>query len=161
MNDHSQIIGFRITAALAPVLVLGAFQFFLNEPTSANASNAFVADTFLLPEIPSDLSLDQETSRGFDAVSSPFWFVESGLPAPELPTINLPIKPPIANDPVFTLSAVLPSPTKSFAVVNGKARSQGDEIEPGWTLVLIDGDGRSIILQHTSGRKLRVSMKQN
>ncbi len=95
-------------------------------------------------------------------VSSPFWFQEEELFMPEEP---LDIPPEYQSmtepDPEFVLTTVLPSKNNPLAVINGKARSTGDEIVKGWTLYKIMGNERYVILKHESGRRVKVQMSRN
>jgi hypothetical protein len=160
MNDQSQILGFRCIALFCPVLAVLAFQFVQGEPANAGASTAAVEFT-ALPHIPEGYGIQSQELQTFQAVPSPFWFEEIKHLDPVMPQYSRPAAPLDVPDPIFTLSAVLPSTPKSFAVINGKTHSEGDEIEPGWKLVKIAGQDRYIIMEHSTGRRVRVRMNTN
>lgn len=92
-------------------------------------------------------------------MASPFKFESE--PAPE-PRATLPQRPlperRTEPEVEFLLTAVMPSPSRPLAVINGKARRIGDAVEPGWVLTMIDGDARRVILTHISGRTRTVEM---
>jgi hypothetical protein len=92
-------------------------------------------------------------------VASPFKFENE--PASE-PRVTLPQRrapePRAEPEVEFLLTAVMPSPSRPLAVINGKARRIGDAVEPGWVLTMIDGDARRVIATHISGRTRTVEM---
>lgn len=157
MNDRSLLHGFCLAAVVGPMAAVGAFQFVINEPANAHA-NMMTAEFLSLPVIPSGSEYSEQVQRSLEPMSSPFWFEEVEMSLLMMPTVFRPDDPGSASDPVFTLSSVLPSASKSFAVINGKAHGIGDEIEPGWTLVKIAGQERFVIIKHTSGRRIRAQM---
>lgn len=161
MNNLTQVLGFRVAAVLCPAIAVGAFQFAMSEPAKAKASGD--STQFLpLPTIPEwTEGVDQRAERSFVA-PSPFWFEEVELRLPDMPVVVRPEETDIEEpDPVFVLTAVLPSTNKSYAVINGKPKAVGDEIAKGWTLNKISGKERYVIIKHTSGRRLRVLMSQH
>ena len=157
MNEQSQILGFRMMALLGPMVAVGVFQFVMNEPASVMASE-INAEFRSLPTVPAVVETAGPDDPQSFAASSPFWFEEVELSLPVMPLVARPVEADELFDPDFTLSAVLPSANKSYAVINGKARAQGDEVEPGWTLIKIAGKDRYVIMKHSSGRRLRVLM---
>jgi hypothetical protein len=161
MNNQSQVLGFRIAAVLCPVIAIGAFQFAMNEPANAKASGD--STQFLpLPTIPDWADVVEQHTDGSVVSPSPFWFEEVEMRLPEMPLVVRPEDTEIEEpDPVFVLTAVLPSNSKSYAVINGKPRAVGDEIAKGWTLNKISGKDRYVIIKHTSGRRVRVLMSQH
>lgn len=114
-----------------------------------------------MPELPVVVpsgAVPQPTPRG--AVQSPFKFLareESPQHTDRPARRGLP-HPQSVPDPEFTLTAVMPSPARPLAVINGKARRIGDEIEPGWVLSAIDGDARRVVLTHRTGRLMTLGM---
>ncbi len=159
MKDKSQLQGFCLFALLGPMVAVGVFGFAMNEPASANAGG--LKTEFLpLPEIPTVANKSIKNEKAPIPNSSPFWFEEVEMSLPVMPNVARSAEPNAKPDPVFRLSSVLPSASKSFAVINGKARSIGDEIEPGWILVKISGQERFVIIKHTSGRRVRVLMSR-
>jgi len=161
MNNQTQVLGFRIAAVLCPVIAIGAFQLVMNEPANANAGGH--STQFLpLPAIPEwEDSVEQHADPSSD-VASPFWFEEIEMQLPDMPLVVRPKDTEIeVPDPMFVLTAVLPSTNKSYAVINGKPLAVGDMVAKGWTLNKISGEDRYVIIKHTSGRRLRVLMSQH
>lgn len=161
MNNQSQILSFKIAGVLVPAIAIGTFQLFMSEPVQAGAS---VSETQFheLPVVPEW----EPTQSGSEPVSfkasSPFWFLEEELLMPEEP-LDIPSEYQAMTepDPEFVLTTVLPSKNNPLAVINGKARSPGDEIVNGWTLYKIMGKERYVILKHESGRRVKVQMSRN
>jgi len=157
MNERSLIQGFCAIAVVGPMAAVGVFQFVMNEPANAHA-NPLKAEFLSLPVIPSWSANSEPAELVTKTMSSPFWFEEIEMSLPVMPTVVRPVEPNVIPDPVFRLSSVLPSASKSFAVINGKTHGVGDEVEPGWVLFKIAGQERFVIIKHTSGRRIRVQM---
>ena len=160
MNNQSQILGFRVAGLLVPVLAVIGFQFFMDEPSKASAS---MSDTQFLPlPVVPEWSGEQPPLDVNPNSSSPFWFEDVELQVQTIPMLPKPqVQEEAEPDPEFFLTAVLPSTNKSLAMINGKPHSVGDEVVKGWTLIKIAGKERYVILKHTSGRQLQISMHQN
>ena len=161
MNNQSIIFNYRIAAILCPAIAVGLFQVFLNKPAQATAGNTSV-EFLALPAVPQWSVLDNQSEIVASDTASPFWFDESEMLVPELPfqqptTVNI-IKEP---DPIFHLSAVLPSAANPLAVIDGKPLAEGDLVMEDWTLYKIVGDERYVVLMHSSGRRVRVQMSRN
>lgn len=60
--------------------------------------------------------------------------------------------------PAFALTAVMPHPQRPIAVINGRPRTTGEELSPGWTLADIDGPGRTVVIQGPDGDRIRIRM---
>lgn len=161
MNEQSQILSGRLAAVVCPVLVVAIFQFVMYEPANAKAS-LDTTEFLELPLVPQWIGSTEEIASKDYETSSPFWYEDIELQLPVMPFEPVPLEArPSDPDPVFVLTAVLPSENKSFAVINNKPRSQGDLVAKGWTLHKISGKDRYVILKHTSGRRLRVMMNKN
>ena len=161
MTSKAQIFNFKVAAILCPVLSVGIFQVFLNQPMQATAGNS--STEFLpLPVVPQWSDPGNEVVIETIEVASPFWFEDTDLLEPELPFEHLSPRPVEKEpDPIFILSAVLPSSKNPLAVIDGKPRAVGDVIMEGWTLSKIVGNERYVILKHSSGRRVRVQMSRN
>lgn len=95
----------------------------------------------------------------FADLRSPFPAVQgTGFTVVEPELFPRPSDEPAETLPDFTLTAVMPHPTRPLAVINGRARAIGDQPQPGWTLTEIHGDARQIVLTGPSGRTVRVGM---
>lgn len=64
----------------------------------------------------------------------------------------------VTHTPGFALTAVMPHPRRPIAVINGRPRTVGEELASGWTLVDIDGGGRTVVIQGPDGTRVRVRM---
>lgn len=63
-----------------------------------------------------------------------------------------------ASVPAFALTSVMPHPKRPIAVINGRPRTIGEELSPGWTLAEIDGAGRTVVINGPQGDRIRVRM---
>jgi len=61
--------------------------------------------------------------------------------------------------PVVELSSIFVSRDGPIAVIAGRLRRVGDEVEPGWSLVSIDHDAGTVTLGHASGKRHEVSLR--
>ncbi len=71
-------------------------------------------------------------------------------PAEEIPEILLTEDPIMiaVPPPSMTIQAIMSSSNGTTALINGRVYRVGDEVdESGWTIVEIDGDARSLIIQ--------------
>lgn len=141
-DSHTTLLAFAIF--LAPAATGYAARYI---GAGATHASAHTADSLPpLPVFPPEPTHTHPVAT--DRVVSPFFSEE----APPKPIIEIPnphpgpaITPP-SSDPVFTVTAVMPSPTRPLAVVNGRPRSIGDEVVPGWTVSEIRGDDRAVVL---------------
>ena len=160
MSGSMRVLSVRMLCVLTPTLAVLGFQRFVAPPSEARASDGayeFVA----LPDVSGvDLSERERSASLGSAQGSPLWFVEVEHRLAAIPEIEASEGERAVADPVFVLGAVLPSRTRPLAVVNGKPHREGDVIVPGWRLRSIEGDGRSVIMEHESGRVVRVSMSR-
>jgi len=159
MKNKSHLLGYRIGAIVSPVLAVLAFQFVQGEPASAYASMHEV-EFRMLPIVPEGFGETAQVPELVSGTTSPFWFEELEVVEPTLPKYVPPTAQIETPDPTFMLSAVLPSASKSYAVVNGKPYSTGDTVVADWTIVKIAGQERYIIMEHSSGRRIRVKMNR-
>jgi hypothetical protein len=142
--------------ALTPVAgVLGA-RFVGQGARPASAAPAFVVAE--LPRFPTPEASGGEKADT-DRLRSPFRVqTEPMAPALILPEIGQPA-PKIEGVPDFSLTAVMPHPTRPLAVINGRPRSLGDEAAPGWAVTGIDGDARRVVLTGPDGRTVSLGMR--
>tara|TARA_R110002096_G_scaffold435816_1_gene663087 strand:- start:102731 stop:103234 length:504 start_codon:yes stop_codon:yes gene_type:complete len=158
-NNKSQLLGYRFGAMVCPVLAVLAFQFVQGNPASAHAGMNTV-EFLEHPDVPESWGVVARVFHPDDSTTSPFWYEEIEVEEPSLPEYAAPTARPDAPDPTFVLSAVLPSASKSYAVVNGKPYSTGDTVVADWIIVEIAGQERYIIMEHSSGRRVRVKMNR-
>ncbi|MDF1868920.1 MAG: hypothetical protein P1U30_00915 [Phycisphaerales bacterium] len=159
MSNKAQFLGYRVGAVACPILAVVAFQFVQGEPASAHAGVNDI-DFRALPVVPEHTVESTHTALSARNTVSPFWFEELKVVEPTLPEYVPPSGEIDTPDPTFVLSAVLPSANKSFAVVNGKPYSVGDYVVADWELVKIAGQDRYIIMEHSSGKRLRIKMNR-
>ncbi|MFK7759029.1 MAG: hypothetical protein AB8C13_03670 [Phycisphaerales bacterium] len=159
MNKNAQIYSMRSLAVLGPILSLLGFQLFTSEPANASADYGST-EFYTLPEVPDVLVDTVHTTALNEVAESPFWFESKEIAMPFLPQVPVTEEVQLAEDPVFTLTSVLPSGNRSLAIVNGKPHQEGAEIYPGWVLQTIAGKQRFIVVEELStGRRLRIRMK--
>lgn len=160
MSRSLKVISIRLGCVVAPTLAVLAFAGFVGEPSEARASG----DSYTFVGLPDVSGVDLSRSERVEAIGavdgSPMWFVEVEHALAAIPGIEDEPEQKAVRDPVFVLSAVLPSNSKPLAVVNGKPHREGDVIVPGWRLRTIDGSGRAVVLEHDSGRAVRVTMSR-
>lgn len=142
--------------ALTPVAgVLGA-RFVGQGARAASAAPGFTVvqlPTFPTPGGPDDRGGDLAQLR------SPFRVqTEPVAPALILPEIGKP-EPKVDGIPEFALTSVMPHPSRPLAVINGRPRSLGDEVAPGWIVTGIDGDARRVTLTGQDGRTVSLGMR--
>ncbi len=159
-NRTTQLVYFGV-----PTISFIAIRMLAGGPQSVNASDTFSAEPE--PALPTlvfeeDPNLDRDAQDVCVEIRghlSPFWHDDITLV--DEPYIELPID----FDPndqgaeqVFAVSSILPHPTRPLAVINGKPYKIGDRVASGWTLTLIDGDTRSIVIKNASGVNKRISI---
>lgn len=121
---------------------------------TAHASATVIDEIPELPVFPPESASSTEV-QPTQRVASPFYYDEN---APEQP-VEIPAPTRLgtdeAPDPDFTLTAVMPSQIRPLAVINGRPRTIGDEIAPGWTITAIRGDDRAVVLTEASTARTR------
>jgi hypothetical protein len=153
--DRSTLV-LSFLIALTPVAGVILARFVGQGVRPAAASSAFsIAD---LPDFPS------ATTTGRAAVDpaqvrSPFRIQsEPVVPAMILPEVGE-LPPKIEDVPEFVLTTVMPNAPRPLAVINGRARTLGDEAAPGWIVTDIDGNTRRVVLTGPDGRAVVLGMR--
>lgn len=146
-----------VTAAI-PTLALVGSHFFAGAPTSATAAPTRSAES--LPDVTRFIEPTVATEAGSRA--------EPVLPdgvfhiARNVADTVAEVLPPVDNGkptlPPMTLSSVLPSASRGVAVIDGRPVRVGDSPAPGWCILEIDGQSRSVVLVHASGERARLTM---
>jgi hypothetical protein len=139
---------------LAPVLAVLAVRAMGpgTAPRSASASVSAPLQPFAMPDKPTLTPAQRELARMIDEQlargvgSSPLIRRRIGAAEPAPVARGESLRPP-----GVTLSSVFVGPSGPMAVVQGKLRSAGGEVEPGWTIRSIDGEGGVVVLIHASG----------
>lgn len=144
--------GAILVAFCVPSLGVVAARFFGSGPSTAAASSTPEP----MPPLPDIRPLPVSTGSmpgEMTELASPFWHA---FHIPIAPAEPMPIRRPSPQseqpDPDFLVTAVMPHASRPLAVINGRPRSIGDVIVPGWTLTSIDGHARTVTLTHSSGR---------
>lgn len=142
--------------ALTPALGVGGARFVGQAARPAAAGPAFAVAE--LPRFPDRPEPGAETPD-YAGLRSPFRVqTEPMAPVLVMPDIGHPT-PKIEGVPEFVLTAVMPHRDRPLAVINGRPRSLGDEVAPGWTVTAIDGDARRVALTGPDGRTVRLGMR--
>ncbi len=144
--------GAIVAAFFVPSLGVVAARLFGMGPSTAAASTS-PEPMAALPDIRLVPAVTDSGSGEMAELASPFWhaFQIPNAPAEATPT-RRPAQLTEQPDPDFLVTAVMPHPSRPLAVINGRPRSIGDVVVPGWTLTAIDGHSRTVTLTHTSGR---------
>ncbi len=93
-------------------------------------------------------------------IESPLWIDEGQYEDESDLFASLPESPRSFREEVFdgNVTSILPHPKNPMAVINSKPHRIGDELEGGWKLVGINGEDRTVILMHESGKHLVVEL---
>lgn len=108
-----------------------------------------------VPSMPPYAPADPITAEG---IRTPFRSNPVVQPAPELPEFVE--TAPARGDPTFTVTSIMPHPTRPLALINARPRMLGDEIAPGWRLTAFPEDQRSVVLTGPEGQQVRVRMNR-
>ena len=153
-DRNTMVVGLVIALAPAAAIV-GARHV---GSAAGGVIGAEVAPLNPAPEFEPLTPVTDDPSR-FAALRSPF----RADPEPIEP-LTIPLEPEVAEGPKdpavpeFSLTAVMPHPTRPLAVINARPRAIGDQTAPGWTLTAIDGDARQVTLTGPGGRSVRIRM---
>lgn len=140
---------------LTPIAGVMVARYVGQGPSSAGAAVANQPGTF--PKLPGRVTVPTRDEGVTAGLGTPFRIEAEPMPRLEFPAPTS--EPPKASGvPVFTLTAVMPHATRPLAVINGRARSIGDEISPGWFLRAIDGDSRQVLLTGPEDRTVVLRM---
>lgn len=60
--------------------------------------------------------------------------------------------------PELQLSAIMARRNGAIAVIDGRIRTSGSEVAPGWVLETIDEPGRRIVIRSRAGRRLEIPL---
>lgn len=144
-----------VVIGLTPVTGVLAARYIGQGPANAGASTQTEAPRF--PRLPARVTAPVHDDAVTAALTTPFRIEAEPMPRLEFPAPTF--EPPKASGvPVFTLTTVMPHATRPLAVINGRARSIGDEISPGWFLKAIDGDSRQVLLAGPDDRTVVLRM---
>jgi len=165
MIERHEHHALQAVSVLAPCALLGVLFVMRTAPGSAVA-DAVEEPMPTIPMIP-ETGIDEtpasaESRPGLAGkIASPFEPRGEPVPVAALLGAHAPEGPPIdagEQEPVFTLSSILPNPRMGLAVINGNAFGIGKRVAPGWTLTAILGRERAVVLTHDSGRRIKVRM---
>ena len=65
---------------------------------------------------------------------------------------------PALETPDFDLSSIMKTTRGDVALINGRLRHVGDEVEPEWFVVAVDPIARQATIEHVDGRTVVVKM---
>ena len=156
MNEHRLI---HAACVLAPGAVLGLMFALPGAPRDAKAGNkAGVLPP--LPVVPQIADGPAPRIEIADDVRSPFQREIPGGGADSGPESAPALTPQTdtREAPDFELTAVLPSESGGYAVINGAPWAVGEHPAPGWTFVEILRRERGIVLRDARGRRVVVRL---
>jgi hypothetical protein len=121
---------------------------------TSHASPSYTDPGPTTPLPPLEPQSDRATTLA--ALQSPFRLIDEA----EVREVSEPGEPTTRGTaaPVFNLTAVMPHAQRPIAVINGRPRTIGEELTPGWTLTEIDGTSRTIVINGPDGDRVRVRM---
>ena len=159
---HKTTSMYILIGVLAPGAVMYGARFIGQAPASVQAEQFEVltprtnnfTDTVLLSHV------DIMEPGKSEVVQSPFWFDVEDYNTVVNPFEGMLETQPFPQEPEaqIVVSTILPSSKNPLAVINSKPCRIGDDIEGGWKLIGIDGDTRTVLLLHESGKKKSVGL---
>lgn len=164
MSVHCMMRGLAV--ALCPMLVLGGVQVWLSSHGPATASAQAVSEPIAQPDFHRLAALSDVQQAAFDRMNAignaapPNPFPELAtpelfIPDPELPSDPDEPTPAIDPPPELIVTSILGGRVP-VAMVNGRPRSVGDEVWPGWVIQEITTNG--IVISHLDGRSARFDL---
>lgn len=160
MNISINCILRGLAVVSCPVLVLGGVQLWMNSNGPTVASAQAVSEPIALPDFRALPALSAEQQAAFDRMAA-LEEVRPASPFPELATPELfvadpelPVQPgdptPAVDPPPEIIVSSILGGRVPVAMVNGRPRSVGDEVWPGWFVQEIKTSG--IVISHIDGR---------
>lgn len=102
--------------------------------------------------------LEPVPTRLRERIASPFYAPPKGEP----PVLNVPSftpEPTKAQIPDFELTSVA-SGARPAAVINGKLRTQGQSVMPGWIVKSIDPASGRVVLEHAAEGEITLGLRR-
>lgn len=163
---HNRPTLLMAAALLLPATVMYGARFVGSAPSTSKAQSAkestpeIVRFPSLNPDQDKTQPIAQDQSKTYE---SPFWFEQDtyiafdenqapNQPAPEVKKEYI---------PEFQLTSILPNPKNPLAIIDSKTFRIGDDLEGGWKLLTINGQTRTVILAHKSGKRVTLSLTKN
>ncbi len=156
----------QIGIGACPLLALVGVRLWLASSGPASAGAATTTESIVQPEftpLPEPTESQRaliERARALEAVepASPFPRSEvSAVAVPDMPAMRGEPEATVEPPPELTLTSVMGG-RMPVAMVNGRPRSRGDEVAPGWTIVEINQD--SIVVEEADGRQVTVNLQR-
>lgn len=156
----------RVGVGACPLLALIGARLWLasNGPATASASTpteAIVQPKFAgLPEPTEDQQRLIARARALEGVQPPSPFPRSEMAliaVPDMPLTPGAPEPKVEPPPTLALTSVMGGRVP-VAMVNGRPRSLGDLVAPGWKIVEINPD--RIVIEHSDGRQISVNLQR-
>ena len=144
-----------VLVGLIPVGGVVLARYIGQGPSSASASVA--SEPVAFPRLPSVVPVPLRDDAVIAGLGTPFRIEAEPMPRLEFPTPNSDTPKP-SGTPDFTLTTVMPHASRPLAVINGRTRSIGDEVSPGWFLRAIDGDARQVLIEGPDERSVVLRM---
>jgi hypothetical protein len=153
-----------IVAAL-PTVALFAVRFIAPSrgPATANAAVANPSPAFIPPQFDKRTEYQKELERSFaDQASQPF----GPTPIVERPIVKAEEPKPVKTTPVvkpaaptFHLTSIMIARGEHIAIINGRRRSVGEEVVPGWTVQRIDGAIGEVVITDGGEESVLLTMR--
>ena len=156
MSPRARLLGFHAACLLAPGLTFLTVRGLLRVAGPAPAGAAAPIDTWTDPNFtrPS-LSDDQKLAASFlgrftprETLNQPFWVPRAIEQVPIIEEGETPAPVLMIPPPKVRLTSIFDG-EKTIAVCNGKPRTEGDEVAPGWVIDAIDADESTVTLRST------------
>ncbi len=131
--------------------------------TKAETDFAQVSEMVTFPDLHLQGNEHANRAMDYDKIESPFW-VDEHVYKEEADLFDLLSEPAQKAHEVFfdgNVTSILPHPQNPMAIIDSKPHRIGDELGEGWKLVGINGENRTIILMHKSGKHLVVELTKN
>ena len=171
-NDLARPRTVGIGAMAAPLLIVGAWVLFggVSQPRSSAADVQPPPDpeTIIHASIGALTEAQRAALRyhkqipALDEFDSPFPLIEDSPAAySDEPSLEGPeIHEAVVNIPTFIVTAVMASGAGNIALINGKACREGDVLEGGCVVLLIDAQAKQVILTNSRGESVTLVLNR-
>lgn len=160
---HKVPVGYILAALMVPSIAMIGTRY-MGQGASQSQAGVVKFETPKLAAFPS-ISL-ASSNEGVELgsipeISSPFWFQEVIDDLYVNPIqIDDPYQPQQTQNliPDFQVTTILPHPKRPLAIIDSKPRKIGDEVAEGWELIAINGQNRTVLLVHKSGKRITLGL---
>ncbi len=131
--------------------------------TKADTNFAQMSEMVKFPDVHLLGDEHANLAKNHDKIESPFW-IDEGMYEEETDLFALLPESARKNHEAYFdghVTSILPHPQNPMAIIDSKPHRIGDELGGGWKLVGINGENRTVILMHQSGKHLVVELTKN